>query len=386
MPPSLLGSSAGPTAGSSAPPASRSNASGSDSDRRDFDALLKTDSGSKEAPAKTTADKPTTADTGGNAAGDAKRRPASDEATDAADPAAAPATAATEKTTTSEPTDDTDAAPWPPLGLAGLALAGLEPVTVMAAPAPAPAPAASADAAALAKADPAPPTLPTATTTPATPALPGATAATDSSPAAIALPLDAEVAEDTPLPKALTDAIANAGGDTDAPTTPLLHALHAAAELKAAATASTPFQGDPTATPHVGGDDFDDAVSARIGWLADQKIGHATIKVTPHDLGQIEVRLQMDGDKVHASFSSAHADVRHALESSIPRLREMLNEQGFQLGNADVGHQQTAQDGKANGGQPGHGTGDGDGDAALVETTISPSQLMRQRGLLDAYA
>jgi len=185
------------------------------------------------------------------------------------------------------------------------------------------------------------------------------------------------------VPDALADAIAHAAGDADAPAPQLLHALHAAAELKAAATAST-FQGEPTATPHIGGDDFDDAMSARIGWLADQKIGHATIKVTPHDLGLIEVRLQMDGDKVHATFSSAHADVRHALESSIPRLREMLNDQGFQLGNADVGQQQTAQDGKANGGQAGHGNADG--DTALVETTVSPSQLMRQRGLVDAYA
>ena len=379
MPPSLLGSSAGATASSSATSTSssaRSTTSGND--RRDFDALLKPDSGSKDIPAKATTNKPSTADAGGKAPGDAKRSPGNDEPTEEAAPAAAPSTAATDTPASSEPSDDTDAAPWPPLGLAGLALAGLEPATVMAAPA------ANADAAAMAKADPALPTLPTATTTPTTPALPGAIAAADSKPAPIALPLDAEAAEDIPLPKALTDAIANAGGDTDAPTTPLLHALHAAAELKAAATASTPFQGDPTATPHIGGDDFDDAMSARIGWLADQKIGHATIKVTPHDLGQIEVRLQMDGDKVHASFSSAHADVRHALESSIPRLREMLNEQGFQLGNADVGHQQTAQDGKANGGQAGHGTADG--DAALVETTISPSQLMRQRGLVDAYA
>lgn len=377
MPPSLLGGSAGPTASNSATPSSpsaRSTASGND--RRDFDALLKADSGSKDAPAKPGADTPSTADTGSNSAGDAPRRAGAEQPAESTDTATAPATAATDKPATSDPTDDTDAA-WPPLGLAGLALAGLEPVTVMAAPA------ANADATALAKTDPALPTLPTAPA-PAAPAVPGATAAADSSPAAIALPLDAEVPEDATLPKALTDAIANAGGDTDAPTTPLLHALHAAAELKAAATASTPFQGDPTATPHVGGDDFDDAISARIGWLADQKIGHATIKVTPHDLGLIEVRLQMDGDKVHASFTSAHADVRHALESSIPRLREMMNEQGFQLGNADVGHQQTAQDGKAGGSQGGHGTGDG--DPALVETTVSPSQLMRQRGLVDAYA
>lgn len=381
MPPSLLGSSAGPTASSSATPTSpsaRSSTSGS-SDRRDFDALLKADGGPKDAPAKASKDKPTTTDAGGGSTGDAPGRPGAEAQADATDPAAAPTTAASDTPTASDATDDADTAPWPPLGLAGLALAGVEAVTVMAAPA------ANADTA-LAKADPALPTTPTPPTSalPA-PALPGlAPAAIASSAAPIALPADAQVNEDVALPDSLKDAIANAGSDTDAPTTPLLHALHAAAELKPAATASTPFQGDPTATPHVGGDDFDDAMSARIGWLADQKIGHATIKVTPHDLGQIEVRLQMDGDKVHASFSSAHADVRHALESSIPRLREMLNDQGFQLGNADVGHQQTAQDGKANGGQAGHGTGDG--DPAMIETTISPSQLMRQRGLVDAYA
>ena len=381
MPPSLPGSSLGTAASSSASPATpspRSNPSGASSDRRDFDALLKADAGNKDAPAKGAADKPTP-DNASSTAGDAPRRPAADATTEATDPAATPATAATDKPTSSDATDDTDTAPWPPLGLAGLALAGVEAVTVMAAPA------ANADTA-LANAAPALPAAQAAPANPLTaPALPGVDAnSAASTTAPLALPADALVSEDTAVPDALADAIANAAGDADAPTTPFLHALHAAAELKAAATASTPFQGEPTATPHIGGDDFDDAMSARIGWLADQKIGHATIRVTPHDLGLIEVRLQMDGDKVHATFSSAHADVRHALESSIPRLREMLNDQGFQLGNADVGHQQTAQDGKASSGQAGHGNADG--DTALVETTVSPSQLMRQRGLVDAYA
>jgi flagellar hook-length control protein FliK len=383
MPPTLLGASASASASTNAGNSARTD-SAAGSDRRDFDALLKGDSASKDTPAKAKSSKPGSADTGNTAPGDAPKRPGTKDAADASDaiePSTAQTAPATDKPAASEPADDAVAAPWPPLGLAGLALTGLEAVTVAAAPA------ANADATALAKADPLLTTLPaTPATAPAAPALAGAAApagATDTAAAtgAIALPLDAEVSDDTALPKTLADAIA--ATDPDAPTTPFLHALHAAAELKTGA-ASVPFSGDPTATPHVGGDDFDDAMSARIGWLADQKIGHAVIRVTPHDLGQIEVRLQMDGDKVHASFSSAHADVRHALESSIPRLREMLNDQGFQLGNADVGHQHTAQDGKAGGNQAGHGNGDG--DAALVETTVSPSQLMRQRGLVDAYA
>lgn len=381
--PTFLGSSASAASGSNATAgtAPRNNSNGSD--RRDFDALLKAEPASRQTTAKAdskqakpdgTAKQPAQ-DTASNATDDAGRRPGSTAPGDSTDPATS--SAASEAPAPPEPTDDTDTAPWPPLGLAGLALAGPEAVTVQAAPA------ANADSAS-AKADPLLGGLPSAA--PLTGALTVATAAPADAPAGpIALPLDASAPEDAPLPNELADAIASAtSSDTDAPTTtPLLHALHAAAELKANAT-NAPFQAEPTATPHVGGDDFDDALSARIGWLADQKIGHATIKVTPHDLGLIEVRLQMDGDKVHATFSSAHADVRHALESSIPRLREMLNEQGFQLGNANVGQQHTAQDGKAGGGQ--NGQGSSDSEMAVTETIVSPAQLMRQRGLVDAYA
>ncbi len=89
----------------------------------------------------------------------------------------------------------------------------------------------------------------------------------------------------------------------------------------------------------LGDDGFDQAIGARLGWLADQKIGHAHIRLSPDDMGPVDVRLQLNGDKVHASFSSPHVDVRQALESSLPRLRELLGEQGFQLAHADVGHQ-----------------------------------------------
>ncbi|WP_315387841.1 flagellar hook-length control protein FliK [uncultured Stenotrophomonas sp.] len=388
MTPTFLGSSASATGSSTSATGTSARNSTSGSDRRDFDALLNAEPARKQTSSKAdrTPAKPdgnarqSGADTASNATDDTARGPGSTPSGDSTTAATATGSAASDKPATPEPTDDADTAPWPPLGLAGLALAGPEAVTVLAAPA------ANAESATAAKADPLPGALPGAAPVPGAPALPAAAIANaDTAPGPIALPLDASATEDAPLPEAFADAIANASSDTgaDAPTTPLLHALHAAAELKANAT-NAPFAGEPTATPHVGGDDFDDAMSARIGWLADQKIGHATIKVTPHDLGLIEVRLQMDGDKVHATFSSAHADVRHALESSIPRLREMLNEQGFQLGNADVGQQHTAQDGKAGGGQ--NGQGGSDGEMAITETIVSPAQLMRQRGLVDAYA
>lgn len=396
MSPTLLGGSAPSTGTSTSSTAAGNNssASGGTGSRQDFDAMLK---GSKESarPSEASAKpKPRNADSSQSkdettAAKDSTGKRSTDKpghADETSSDATAPATASAEASSPAEPAagDEVDAAPWPPLGLAGLALTGLVPAAPQTAPAATPVvadPLLASKADALLTANPAAPTsgAPTA----AAPAVAAAAASTDAGP--IALPLDAAANDDIALPKALADALTAGAADADAPATPFLHALQTAAELKTGA-ASAPFAGSPTATPHVGGESFDEDISARIGWLADQKIGHATIKVTPHDLGLIEVRLQMDGDKVHASFSSAHADVRHALESTLPRLREMLNDQGFQLGNADVGHQQTAQDGRSGGGGSERGGIGGGDEPGMVETTISSAQLMRQRGLLDAYA
>ncbi|WP_126970236.1 flagellar hook-length control protein FliK [Xanthomonas sp. BRIP62411] len=142
------------------------------------------------------------------------------------------------------------------------------------------------------------------------------------------------------------------------------------------------FSASPTPTPDMGSDTFDDAIGARMSWLADQKIGHAHIKVTPNEMGPVEVRLHLDGDKVNASFSSANADVRQALEQSLPRLREMLGQNGFQLGQADVGQQQQSQSGNRNG-----GGSDANGLSLDDSPPVGiPSVVLRQRGLLDAYA
>jgi flagellar hook-length control protein FliK len=142
------------------------------------------------------------------------------------------------------------------------------------------------------------------------------------------------------------------------------------------------FSASPTPTPDLGSDSFDDAIGARMSWLADQKIGHAHIKVTPNEMGPVEVRLHLDGDKVNASFTAANADTRQALEQSLPRLREMLGQNGFQLGQADVGQQQQNPSGNRNGGND-------SGNGLTLDDTPPvgiPSVVLRQRGLLDAYA
>ncbi|WP_426353529.1 flagellar hook-length control protein FliK [Stenotrophomonas maltophilia] len=335
------------------------------------------------SPSSTTPMPSATSD--GNGRTPAEHKPGSDAATEDAT-ASAPAgttTAGAEKGKAAA----TEGAPWPPLGLAGLVLA----VPTLADPAAVPAttatPVLADDAGALPAAAGA--ALPAAAAT-------APTAIATGSPDGKPLAPSADDATTLPLPEMILPAgkrgdrgegsdVAAIGDRTPAP---LLHAPATAAvqDLKAAlATGNAIFNGEPTPKPVLGDDGFDQAIGARLGWLADQKIGHAHIRLSPDDMGPVDVRLQLNGDKVHASFSSPHVDVRQALESSLPRLRELLGEQGFQLAHADVGHQAPGGDGNASG-QAGSGGMAGDGEPSPGDASVSSAQLIRQRGLLDAYA
>ncbi|MCW4455200.1 flagellar hook-length control protein FliK [Flavobacterium sp. MXW15] len=341
--------------------------------RQDFGALL--ESGGKPAPASsgsTTPAPPSPAKPGSATQADAAT--SNETALPVTDDAPA-GTADRRDTDSSDSDDDT----WPPPGLVGIGVAVV----------PEPAPAAL-------------PVLPAATSaTPAATVPAPATgdilaAAADASPgnaAAPALPVasDMEVLPDgaADAPELTLAAFAGTGssaaeGAEQSPANVLLQGLSAAAEVRGTAPAA-PFLGSPTATPDLNSEGFDEAIGARLSWLADQKIGHAHIRITPHDLGPVEVRLQLDGDRVHASFTSAHADVRQALEGSLSRLREMLGEQGLQLAHADVGQQQNPQEGgEADAGRDPLAT-TGDRDAGHDSAGIT-ARTLHQRGLLDTYA
>lgn len=355
----------GVAAGAGNGTSARTAPAGSEAPDSGFDRLLKgSESGKPSATPSSQSTDPAPPRKDAQAPGEPADAAAADPAAEAtqASPAAPADNADTE-------TSDEVAAAWPPPGLAGLLLSAA-PVAPEAAPtsatpatngAPASAPASALPALANAGAA----------------AAAGGIALVPDGPAADALPADIEAA------LAALSAEPGEANDEAAPA-PLLHAPGALQATRSAADITLARALDPTPTPVFGQDGFDEAISARVGWLAEQKIGHAHIRISPDDMGTIDVRLQMDGDKVHASFSSPHVEVRHALESSLPRLRELLGEQGFQLAHADVGQQQQGDSGQSPRG--GSFPASGDGEPGTAEVTLSSAQLIRQRGLLDVHA
>ena len=93
----------------------------------------------------------------------------------------------------------------------------------------------------------------------------------------------------------------------------------------------------------VGAAGWDSAFSQKVTWMASQNHQIAELHLNPPNLGPVEVRITMNGDQTSAQFMSPHASVRDAIESALPKLREMLADSGLSLGNVNVSSQSFAQ-------------------------------------------
>lgn len=76
--------------------------------------------------------------------------------------------------------------------------------------------------------------------------------------------------------------------------------------------------------------------SQKVVWLATTDRQSAQLTLNPPHMGTIEISLNLDKGNASASFVSANAEVRNAIETALPRLREMFASAGIALGQTNV--------------------------------------------------
>ena len=116
------------------------------------------------------------------------------------------------------------------------------------------------------------------------------------------------------------------------------------------------------------------------------------IKLNPSHLGSLDIKLRVEGESASIAFSSQHAVVREAVEASLPRLREMFAATGMNLGDVDVGGQDTAR-GQQQEPQEGHFTAEPmppmmekEDSTPAVDMGQRPSKRGAEEPGLDIYA
>ncbi|KFI08716.1 flagellar hook-length control protein FliK [Massilia sp. BSC265] len=186
----------------------------------------------------------------------------------------------------------------------------------------------------------------------------------------------------------LREAAADATASVETPSITQLQAQ--AAKLESVNPAAVPTDRIPA---RLGTQAWDNQVSQRIVYMVGKEQA-ATLTLNPPDLGPVQVVLSVSNDQASVAFSSNQLEVRQALENALPRLREMMGENGIALGNATVDAgmpdgRQTQQDGeRRNGGGGGFGNAGGtvaandDGAARPATRTVS----LGDKGLVDTFA
>ena len=136
-------------------------------------------------------------------------------------------------------------------------------------------------------------------------------------------------------------------------------------------------------------DNWGDEFNQKITWLSNQKEQTAELHLNPPQLGPMDVVLKVSGDQATALFTSPHAAVREAVEQALPRLREMMAENGIMLGNATVSdqaprHRQDSNESKSAGSRPSIGGISGSSGSGNLTTRVSP--ITRHNGIVDTFA
>lgn len=145
----------------------------------------------------------------------------------------------------------------------------------------------------------------------------------------------------------------------------------------------------------VGQGEWSQQLNEQVMMLSSQNAKSALIKLNPAELGPVEVHLKIVNDVATVHFGSHSSQVRDLIEQALPKLRDMMGEQGIQLADVDVrdNSQQQATKQQFSAQSDGQGQqGNGTANMPLVGNEVDGQDQLNQtvmtirRGLVDYFA
>jgi flagellar hook-length control protein FliK len=89
--------------------------------------------------------------------------------------------------------------------------------------------------------------------------------------------------------------------------------------------------------------EWGNGLGERVNWMINQKQNTASIRLDPPFLGKLDVQIKVSDDATTITIQTQHAQTRDLIESASVRLRDFLQESGYQNVNVDVSHRQDQQ-------------------------------------------
>ncbi|HXE39785.1 MAG TPA: flagellar hook-length control protein FliK [Azonexus sp.] len=190
------------------------------------------------------------------------------------------------------------------------------------------------------------------------------------------------------LPNEAANIAADAAPLDASPTAPAnpMGGLANGRPLQDAAATSPP----PGIAAHLNENAWPKQFGDKVVWMAKNDQQSAQISINPPQLGPIQITLNLSGDQATLAFASPHAEVRQAIESALPQLKEMLSSAGINLGQSNVGANLSQQNQE-------HAFSGANGNRSANENAILPANekaasiagsavIHRGRGMVDLFA
>ncbi|MDR9825991.1 flagellar hook-length control protein FliK [Vibrio sp. FNV 38] len=102
-------------------------------------------------------------------------------------------------------------------------------------------------------------------------------------------------------------------------------------------------QGSVVISQAMTADQMAEKAHERVQVMLSKNLKNIDIRLDPPELGRMQIRMNMNGDATTVHFTVANAQARDVVEQAMPRLREMLAQQGVQLADTSVQQQSSGQ-------------------------------------------
>ncbi|HEU0282236.1 MAG TPA: flagellar hook-length control protein FliK, partial [Gallionella sp.] len=143
--------------------------------------------------------------------------------------------------------------------------------------------------------------------------------------------LSSEAVKRAELPSSLAQPVPNTAQAIVSPTI--------SAAIPGMLTNNTSISAPPTIATPLGNNGWADEFSQKISWISTQQNQVAELHLNPPNLGPLDVVLEISDNQATALFTSPHGAVRDAVENALPKLREILADNGITLGNTTISDQ-----------------------------------------------
>jgi flagellar hook-length control protein FliK len=132
--------------------------------------------------------------------------------------------------------------------------------------------------------------------------------------------------------------------------------------------------------------DFAQAVKDKVMVIISQKLQQFDITLDPPELGNMHVRVNLQGEQAVVNFTVNNAQTKDVLEAHMNKLKEMLSEQGVNLGDTDVNQGNDPQHNNEQSDFAHNATGNNQAHDIAEQITFSSEQFNQAITGIDYYA